>query len=544
MKKIVFIADFYVDEIRGGAEICDEILIDLLRKDEFHVVKFKNKDLNEKHINLYRLCGYHFIISNFTLMNDAVSNELVKHPGCYSIMEHDHKYVKTRNPAVYKEYQVPFKDLVNRKIFINAKCIFAQSQIQAETIRKNLKINNVINLGMSLWTDSQLEIITSCADNPKQPDAAIVNSKNPTKNTQETIRFCEEFSIPYTLIGSPDYAEFIDQLSRHETYVFIPRVLESFNRVLLEARMLNCKIKTTNLNGCTSEEWFKQYKGKELINFVEQQREVVYNKIKDGVLNEKRIQNINSVGNNSDITVILNAYRRPYNLHMQIDAIRSQTQPPQQIWLWVNYHEDNKDFDFKSLDVDRIIHNDYNWKFYGRFAAALLADTEYVALYDDDTIPGTKWHENCLTTMKSNEGILGSAGVILNGTRYMQHERCGWPTQNAEITEVDLVGHAWFFKREWLKYLWQEKPTTWENGEDIQFAFMSKIHGGISTYCPPHPPDDKSMHGSVLGNELGIDNKATSTNSAVSHKQFFSERDECVQAGLRKGWETVREIKL
>jgi hypothetical protein len=146
--------------------------------------------------------------------------------------------------------------------------------------------------------------------------------------------------------------------------------------------------------------------------------------------------------------------------------------------------------------------------------------------------------------MQTHEGILGSAGVILNDIYYVKHDRCGWPTHNPEVTEVDLVGHAWFFKREWLRYLWQEKPTTWDNGEDIQFAFMAKIHGGIPTYCPPHPPDDKEMHGSILGNELGIDNKATSTNSNVSHQQFFSERDMCVQAGLRKGWQTVRSIKL
>jgi hypothetical protein len=245
-----------------------------------------------------------------------------------------------------------------------------------------------------------------------------------------------------------------------------------------------------------------------------------------------------------DITVILNAYRRPYNLKMQIEAIRGQSNPPKNLWLWVNAHEDNKNFDFESLDVDRVFKNDYNWKFYGRFAAALLADTEYIAIYDDDTIPGKKWHHNCLQTMKTNEGILGSAGIILKGDKYVQHERCGWPTHNSQTTEVDLVGHAWFFKREWLRYLWQEKPTTWDNGEDIQFAFMSKIYGGVSTYCPPHPTDDKEMHGSILGNELGIDSKATSNNQETSHQQFFSERDVCVQAGLAKGWNTVREVKL
>ena len=87
----------------------------------------------------------------------------------------------------------------------------------------------------------------------------------------------------------------------------------------------------------------------------------------------------------ADITVILNCYRRPQYLPEQIAAIRNQTKKPVQIWLWVNYHEDNKDFNFSNLNVDRVIKNDYNWKYYGRFAAAMLADTKYVALFDDDT---------------------------------------------------------------------------------------------------------------------------------------------------------------
>jgi hypothetical protein len=538
MKKIVYISDFFVDEISGGAEICDDILMSLFRQDGADIIKFKNADITPKHIKLYRECGYHFIISNFTLMSPDVFGALCTHPGSYSVMEHDHKYVKTRNPAAYENYLAPIQEVINRELYANAKCVFAQSHIQAECIRKNLKIRNVINLGMSLWTDEQLEIIEKNFDNTKQEDASVINSPNPTKNTQGAIRYCEEKSIAYTLIGSPDYADFIEQLSKHKTHVFIPSVLESFNRVLIEARMLDCAIKTTPLNGCISEDWFKQYKGKELIEFVRSQRSRVYDDIKTALSETKEIIR----GDN--ITVILNAYRRPYNLKMQIEAIRAQSTKPAQIWLWVNAHEDNDGFDFKSLDVDRVFHNDYNWKFYGRFAAALLADTEYIAIFDDDTVPGAKWFENCLSTMETNEGILGSAGIILHGNRYVQHERCGWPSQNAETTEVDLVGHAWFFKREWLKYLWQEKPTTWDNGEDIQFAFMAKIHGGIPTYCPPHPPNKPEMHGSIMGNELGIDTKATSTNNAVSHQQFFNERDVCVQTGIRKGWNTVRGVKL
>ena len=99
---------------------------------------------------------------------------------------------------------------------------------------------------------------------------------------------------------------------------------------------------------------------------------------------------------------------------MQIKAIQNQTVIPKETWLWVNDHEDNKDYDYSNLGLDKIFQNDHNWKFYGRFAAALLTDTEYIAIFDDDTIPGTKWFENCLNTMKTHEGILGSAGFLLN----------------------------------------------------------------------------------------------------------------------------------
>jgi hypothetical protein len=427
--------------------------------------------------------------------------------------------------------------IINRDFYRSAKNVFCQSVKHAEVLSKNLNIDNVINLGCSLWSKDQLRLIRSkiCEKNDL---AMIINDPNIIKGTRESIATCENKGIKFNLIEKSSYEDYLSELAKHDRFVFFPKTLESFCRVILEARMLDCKLVTNNLNGCTYEPWFKTFKGEDLIDYVDSQRDVVVDKICKTLFNLTRQQEKES------ITVILNCYRRPHNLKMQVDAIRAQSIKPVQIWLWINHHEDNEGFDPTTLGVDRVFKNDFNWKFYGRFAAALLADTEYVALYDDDTIPGRRWHENCLETMKTNEGIMGSAGIILKSSQYLNHDRCGWPTQNREATEVDLVGHSWFFKREWLRYLWQEKPVTWDNGEDIQFGFMAKIHGGIPTYCPPHPPEDKDLHGSVLGNELGIDDKATSTNRSVSHKQFFGERDLCVQEGLKKGWKTVRSVKL
>ena len=189
----------------------------------------------------------------------------------------------------------------------------------------------------------------------------------------------------------------------------------------------------------------------------------------------------------SSITVILNGYRRPDNLALQVEAIKKQTFGAAEIWLWINYHEDfdKSDSELLKLGIDKICRNNHNWKYMGRFSLAMLAQTDFVALFDDDTIPGEKWFENCLKTYEKNPGILGGVGLHLQSREnYMDHVRFGWPSSNEEVMEVDLVGHAWFVNRDDLKYIWAERPYTWETGEDIHFSAMAQKYGKIKTYVP------------------------------------------------------------
>jgi hypothetical protein len=536
MSDVVFLADFYADTIRGGAELVNEILINGLISRGFEVIKLETRNIKKQDLVKYR--DKTFIVGNFVLL-EKNSLDYLKTLR-YVIFEHDHKYLKTRDPSGFEGYMAPPSEIINKDFYKNAIAVFCQSKIHAKVVRQNLSIDNVINLGCSMWSDEELRSLRAHSGSKKSNSCAIVESRNRIKGTRQSIVFCDDKQLPYKLIHSENYDTFISQLASHDALVFFPQVLESFCRLIVEARMLGCKLYTNSNNGCTSESWFGEYRGEDLINFVTQKREENINRIAKA-LKGKRISSRPT--KSLDVTVILNSYRRPYNLPQQVEAIRGQTLSPSQIWLWVNSHEDNEGWDYSNLGLDRIFDNDHNWKFYGRFAAALLADTEYVAIFDDDTIPGEKWFENCMETMSLREGILGSAGVTLDGNRYIQHTRCGWPTQNLGIKRVDLVGHAWFFKRDWLQYLWREKPTTWDNGEDIQFSYLAQKYGGIQTYCPPHPSSDPTMHGSIRGNELGIDNKATSTNSDISHQTFFAERDLCVQTAIKGGWKTVNGIK-
>lgn len=227
-----------------------------------------------------------------------------------------------------------------------------------------------------------------------------------------------------------------------------------------------------------------------------------------------------------DITAILCAYNRPHILEEQLQSIKIQTIPPKDIMLWYNKGERDQ----LKVDIEKSAYCNYNFKFFGRFAFALLAQTEYVAIFDDDTIPGSKWFENCLNTMETNEGILGTAGVVLHGDFYHPHTKIGWASPRPFVAPADLVGHAWFFKKEWLKYMWMEEPFSYDNGEDIHFSYTAQKYGGIDTFVPIHG-DDPETWGSLKAIAYGSD--AVASWKQARHGDL---RNKIVKNAVEHGW--------
>jgi hypothetical protein len=233
------------------------------------------------------------------------------------------------------------------------------------------------------------------------------------------------------------------------------------------------------------------------------------------------------------ITAILNCYKRPEYLQEQIEAIKSQSIPVEDIMVWYNKPEQGTQFNIDNLGV-KVVYSNYNFKFHGRFAYGLLSKTKYVAFFDDDTIPGKDWFKNCLEHI-DNKSILGTAGVLLQENVYNPHTKVGWNGKLPGVkTEVDLVGHAWFMERNILSYLWNQYPVSWDNGEDIQLSFFSYMNGNVKTFVPPHPLDNTELWGSTKGTSYGNDDKA-------SHKiqTHDSVRDNIVSEFIKLGYKPV-----
>ena len=214
---------------------------------------------------------------------------------------------------------------------------------------------------------------------------------------------------------------------------------------------------------------------------------------------------------NFDVSAILTLYQRPEQLLEQIVAIENQTLKPKEILLFHDASNPPIDFDFDEKLRSRItnyIKVDKNVGVWGRFAGGLLATGKYVCFFDDDTIPGKRWLENCHTQIVRRRGLYGAIGIDswnLKNYPYKSYRRWGWDGVCDNTKEVDFVGHSWFLEKDWLGAMWINYSQFYAFkyvAEDVFLSYSLNKWLKIKTYVPPHPKDDLDLYGSIPSKAL------------------------------------------
>ncbi len=236
---------------------------------------------------------------------------------------------------------------------------------------------------------------------------------------------------------------------------------------------------------------------------------------------------------------MLNVFKRAENLERQLSAVRGQSIKPFEILIWENGVETTPNALREDVIIARATENLGVW---ARFAFALNARGDFICMLDDDTIPGSRWLENCYKTMLIKPGLLGTRGIVFeNSLSYSMHRDVGVYVPNEEIEEVDVVGHSWFFRKEWLGYYWSELDNKFEEdvaGEDIHFSYILQKHLNLPTLVPPHPVNDLSLWGSnpVLAKQLGA-----GVESISQSKDSLMRFERALQHYRKLGFKTMSE---
>ena len=265
-------SDMFLSDLVGGGELNDHELCELLGATKIrsnHVdVTFLEKNIDAN-----------FIISNFIGLSESAKQCLIKNHK-YVIYEHDHKYLKNRNPAQYKDYLAPKSEIINLDFYSTARAVMCQSSFHRDIILKNLNIDNVCNISGNLWSEESLNIIENLSKNHKKDRYSILKSNTWHKNTSETSFYCRKKGYDYDLISSSDYHEFLSLLSNNDKFIFLPKTPETLSRVVVEARMLGAKTITNKNVGASYEPWYK-LKQLDLINYMREKRTLIPNLIKE-----------------------------------------------------------------------------------------------------------------------------------------------------------------------------------------------------------------------------------------------------------------------
>jgi len=276
-EKIIFLADLFKNQALGGAELHDDVVIKYFEKKEAFYEKINCHLVTTEYIekNLDKI----WFISNFANLS-FTSIALLSKKAKYVIYEHDYKFIDVRNPIHFKDFLVPKRNIINYNFYRNAKKVICLSKMHRKIFQDNLNLENIVNINCSMWSDEDLSLFEKLQHSNNQKDLfAVIDSPNPLKKTKETIVYCENNSIPYELIKSKKYTEFISILSRYRGLIFRTNHPEPTPRVAIEAKMLGIKfLSQKHLISVAHEDYF-DLKGLAMIECVRKMRENALKKI-------------------------------------------------------------------------------------------------------------------------------------------------------------------------------------------------------------------------------------------------------------------------
>jgi hypothetical protein len=277
VRNVIFLQDLFAHQHLGGGELHDAVVINHL----------KNKDLLYETKNTYDVTPEYILnntdkywfISNFVALKN-ICKALIAKECRYLIYEHDYKFLRNRNPIDYPNFQAPNEaHKYNFTFYQNAEVVMCLSKMHREIFEKNLALDNLDNIHCSMWSDSDLELMSNLNKKQKLNKFAVINSSNLIKKTAETVAYCQDAGIPFDLISAPNHQEFLTLLSQYVGLVFKTGHPEPTPRVAVEAKMLNCKfLSQKTLIGVAHEDWF-HLNGDDLIEEVRSMRDLALNKL-------------------------------------------------------------------------------------------------------------------------------------------------------------------------------------------------------------------------------------------------------------------------
>ena len=263
MKKIIFIADYFINDGIGGAELTTDAIMRFGAQKEFNIAATHchklNKDILEQNKE-----DCHFIVCNFVQLQDDVKLYMIKNSS-YSIIEYDYKICKYRSYELHEKLtgkpcdcETQFAGKLTSAFYGYAEKVWFMSEKQKNMIQSKVPVlkNENCQVLNSVFSAGDIRFINSIKNNEKNNKYLILNSDSPVKGTLECVEYAEKNNIEYEKISNLQYHEMLIKLSTSKGLIFMPVASDTCPRLVMEAKMLGCDLILNEHVQHQEESWF------------------------------------------------------------------------------------------------------------------------------------------------------------------------------------------------------------------------------------------------------------------------------------------------
>jgi hypothetical protein len=291
MYDTIVVADFFVDDVQGGAELTTESLIKEAPKTR-KIFKLHSNSLTPKLIQENK--DKTFIITNFVTATSEGLNELVEQNINYYVIEFDYKYCRFRSEGLHlMQTKKPCDCSTNQSIkeiivplFQNAKKIFWMSEAQKK--HYGTKIPEIKDLPSevlsSVFDKETLDYIESVyretKDIQKRTEIAILSKDNVSwiKGIESTIAYLNVEGKDFIHLPKLPYKEFLAEMAKYQTFCFRPSDKDTCPRIVIEAKLLGLDLLLNRNVQHKDEVWFNGSR-EDIVKYLSSRPEVFWNSI-------------------------------------------------------------------------------------------------------------------------------------------------------------------------------------------------------------------------------------------------------------------------
>lgn len=260
--QIIFVADLFVDEYVGGAELTTQALID---SSPFTVHKIKSQKVTME--TLKKGANKYWIFGNYAALNPQLIPSIVTNLK-YSVLEYDYKYCRFRSPEKHHATTgvvCDCHDQINGKLvsafYYGAMNVWWMSEKQKEHYVKLFpflaeKDNVVLS---SVFSPDTLGLIAALRNSEKTTEKKgwiVLGSESWVKGFSAAEQWCIDNKKDYEVVWNVPYNHLLAKLAVSEGFVYLPAGKDTCPRMVIEAKLLGCKLHINENVQHKDESWF------------------------------------------------------------------------------------------------------------------------------------------------------------------------------------------------------------------------------------------------------------------------------------------------